>query len=236
MADGLRLYAIGDIHGRADLLDALIDMIVADHEARPPKPMRLVFLGDLIDRGPESARVVERAIEIKRHWPSTQFLMGNHEEVFVRVLAGDMDVLPLFCRIGGRETILSYGISVEDYNRMLLPELLVAFRSAVPSVHRFFIERFEDMVIAGDYAFVHAGIRPGIPLEDQQQSDLHWIRGEFLDHRLPHDKIIVHGHSITTSVSLRPNRIGIDTGAYMSGVLTAMGFDGSDYWTVQTST
>lgn len=228
--DGIRLYAIGDIHGRRDLLDRLIDVIEADDAARGPAEVRLLFLGDLVDRGPDSAGVVARALEIAQMAPATRFLMGNHEEVFLKVLEGDEKALRFFCKIGGRETILSYGIAAEDYDRMDYAELLTAVIAAVPAAHRDFLQRFEDMVVLGDYAFVHAGIRPGVALADQRPGDLRWIREPFLDWAAPHEKIIVHGHSISPTVEAPGNRIGIDTGAYLSDTLTAAGFERHQWW------
>lgn len=227
---GERIYAIGDIHGCADLLDALLEQIMADHAGRPPAELRLIFLGDLIDRGPDSARVVERAMAVANAEPQTRFLMGNHEEVFLKALDGDEKAMRFFCRIGGRETILSYGMSEDEYNRYDYTELADAMSKIVPDTHRQFLSGFEDVVIAGDYAFVHAGIRPGVPLAQQQQSDLRWIRDLFLDSTATHEQIIVHGHTIATDIESRANRIGIDTGAYASGKLSAMAFEGTERW------
>lgn len=232
--DGIRLYAIGDIHGRRDLLDQLLDVIEADDAARGPAEMQLLFLGDLVDRGPDSAGVVARALEIARLAPATRLLMGNHEEVFLKVLEGDEKALRFFCKIGGRETILSYGIAPGDYDRMDYAELLAAVIDAVPTEHRAFLERFEDMIVLGDYAFVHAGIRPGVPLTEQRQADLRWIREPFLVWGQPHEKVIVHGHSIAPAIEAPGNRIGVDTGAYLSGVLSAVGFEGSRWWTLHS--
>lgn len=232
--EGRRLYAIGDIHGRLDLLDKLLDQIDEDSDCRSPVETELIFLGDLIDRGPESAGVVERAIEIGRARPSTHFLMGNHEEVFLKVLDGDLAALKLFCRIGGRETILSYGMTDREYASLDYEELLGAVVNIVPEHHRTFLAAFEDMVLVGDYVFVHAGIRPEHPLADQRPGDLRWIRERFLDSTVQHERIVVHGHSIEEHVVMRPNRIGIDTGAYLTGRLTALGLEGSSRWAIAT--
>lgn len=231
---GLRVYAIGDIHGRLDLLEQLLSQIETDNAARPDAKVQLVFLGDLIDRGPHSADVVELMMGLKRQHPDTRFLMGNHEEVFLLALGGDKKALRFFTRIGGRETILSYGISPEQYDSVDFDELLVLAQARVPTQHGEFLASFEDMVILGDYAFVHAGIHPDIPLGSQKTSDLRWIREKFLDHPGPHEKIIVHGHSISADVEVQNNRIGLDTGAYASGRLTAMGLEGDSRWVLQT--
>lgn len=229
---GERLYAIGDIHGCADLLDALLEQIMADHARRSPAQLKLIFLGDLIDRGPDSAAVVERAMAIASVEPHTRFLMGNHEEVFLNALDGEEKAMRFFCRIGGRETMLSYGMREDEYNRCDYAGLAEVMSKIVPDAHRQFISGFDDIVIAGDYAFVHAGIRPGVPLAQQQQSDMRWIRDLFLDSTATHEQIIVHGHTITTDIETRANRIGIDTGAYATGKLSAMAFEGTERWSL----
>lgn len=228
--DAMRLYVIGDIHGRLDLLDALLERIDADDAERPPLEPRLIFLGDLIDRGPDSAGVIDRAMTIARVAPQTRFLMGNHEEVFLKVLGGDLAALKFFCRIGGRETILSYGLSVADYDRLDYEALMAVVLDIVPPAHRQFLMQFHDMVEIGDYVFVHAGIRPDRTLADQKPADLRWIREPFLGSSARHEKIVLHGHTITSEVEVRPNRIGIDTGAYVTGKLTALGFEGDRWW------
>jgi serine/threonine protein phosphatase 1 len=235
LSAGQRVYAIGDIHGRRDLLDALLEVIRADDANRGAAQSRIIFLGDLIDRGPDSAQVVDRTIEIAEGPWNCQFLLGNHEEIFLKALAGDMKALALFNRIGGRETILSYGVSEEAYRNADYPELHALMIQSVPAAHIAFLESFEDLIVLGDYAFVHAGVRPGYALADQRASDLRWIRREFLDYTSGFEKIIVHGHTITEDVELRPNRIGLDTGAYASGKLTAMGFEGAERWVLDTS-
>ncbi len=235
MPPGQRIYAVGDIHGRLDLLDALLAQIDADDAARSRTETQLLFLGDLIDRGPQSAQVVERLIQLAQQRPSTRFLLGNHEEVFLSALSGDVKALKFFSRIGGRETILSYGITEQEYQDFDYPELLERLISLVPTQHRAFLEAFEDMVVVGDYAFVHAGIRPESSLAEQKIGDLRWIRAEFLAHQGPLEKIIVHGHTIAPTVEMTAHRIGLDTGAYASGKLTAMGFEGDRRWILDTS-
>jgi serine/threonine protein phosphatase 1 len=230
---GERVYAIGDIHGRLDLLDLLLASIDEDDSRRGPAHTRYIFLGDLIDRGPQSAQVIDRVRAFHAARPSTQMLLGNHEEVFALAARGDMAALKLFARIGGRETVLSYGISERDYFEAGFPELMTMLQQAVPAQDLAFLDTFDDMVIVGDYAFVHAGVRPDESLANQRVSDLRWIRDEFLDFRGALEKIVVHGHTITDDVEQRRHRIGIDTGAYRSGRLTAMGFEGSERWVLQ---
>lgn len=232
--EGSRVYAVGDIHGRRDLLDTLLDAIDADSAARDRAETIVVFLGDLVDRGPDSRGVVERLIEYAGGPHRTRFLMGNHEEVFLRALAGDLKSLRFLLRIGGRATIASYGIDDAEYQRLDFDALSAALQARVPAAHIDFLSAFEETVEAGDYLFVHAGVRPGIDLAAQQPSDLRWIRDDFLLHRESFGKLVVHGHSITEDVDIRANRIGIDTGAYESGRLTAIGLERGERWFLST--
>lgn len=233
--DGQRIYAIGDIHGRLDLLDELLAMIAADDAARAPAAATVIFLGDLVDRGPDSAGVVERLRQLAETDSRLRFLTGNHEEVFHHAVQDDgVESLKFFCRIGGRETILSYGISEAAYNAMDYPELKIALTDLVPESHLAFIAGFEDMIEIGDYLFVHAGIRPDVPLPEQRPRDLRWIREPFLSHASPHCRMIVHGHTILPDIDYQPNRIGLDTGAYASGKLTAIGLENDTRWALQT--
>jgi serine/threonine protein phosphatase 1 len=231
---GRRVYAVGDIHGRSDLLDALLRRIEADAADRGQADTTIVFLGDLVDRGPDSRGVVERLIDFSRGPIATRFLMGNHEEVFLRALSGDLKALRFLIRIGGRETILSYGVSGQAYRDLDFEALSALIRAQVPAAHVEFLSGFERAVEIGDYLFVHAGIRPGVALADQSGADLRWIRDDFLQHRDDFGKLVIHGHSISEDVDLRSNRIGIDTGAYASGRLTAIGLEGNDRWLLST--
>jgi serine/threonine protein phosphatase 1 len=232
---GMRVYAVGDIHGRLDLLDDLLRQMEADNAARAAADTTVIFLGDLIDRGPESAQVVQRLLDLGAGTDQVRFLLGNHEEVFLKSMAGEERALPFFLRIGGKPTVLSYGISQDEYDRSDYAELLELLRERVPQAHLDFLAGFEDMIVLGDYAFVHAGVRPGVPLDAQKPETLRWIREDFLDSIEPCEKIVVHGHTIADEVEERASRIGIDTGAYASGRLTAMGFEGSERWILQTS-
>lgn len=225
--DDVRVYAIGDIHGRFDLFEALLASIDADHAAHAPKRRVLVLLGDLVDRGPDSAAVVERARQlVASEAEQVHALAGNHEELMLLALDGDREATRVFLRAGGRETILSYGVPRDAYERADFAEMPALMRAHVPAEHIAFLESLENLVEIGDYAFVHAGIRPGVPLAEQRTEHLRWIRSGFLDHRGAHPRMIVHGHTITETVDERPNRIGIDTGAYQSGRLTAIVLDG----------
>lgn len=235
LPDGLRVYAIGDIHGRRDLLDQLLEQIKEDDSSRADADTHIVFLGDLMDRGPDSSGVIDRAMELSQaRRDNVHFLMGNHEEVYLAAATGDEKLVRFFCKIGGRETILSYDITPQDYNALSMEELAERMPVLLPPHHVEFVSGFKDRIVVGDYAFVHAGVRPGVPIEEQQPKDLRWIREDFIIDDTPHDKLIVHGHTITDDVEECSNRIGIDTGAYMSGMLTALGLEGGNRWYLKT--
>lgn len=233
---GRRVYAIGDVHGRNDLLEQLIGKIVEDDRQRDALDSEIIFLGDLVDRGPDSAGVIDTAMRLKADARNVRFLMGNHEEVYLAAATGDEKSVRFFNRIGGRETILSYPISMQEYIELDIEELAQRIPELFPQDHVDFIASFEDQIIIGDYAFVHAGIRPGIPLAEQRQKDLRWIRDDFLSAQDAHEKIIVYGHTINDEVVETGTRIGIDTGAYYSNKLTALGLEGSKRWYLDTAT
>lgn len=223
---GTRVYAIGDVHGRLDLLDALLERI-ADESARDrAECVHLVMLGDLIDRGPQSAQVVERLLTVPKGVDEMHLLMGNHEEALLEILDGAHSQLPGWIRYGGEQALQSYGL--EDTSIFGDREALVAkIHAGIPASHVRLFRSMVDYVQIGDYLFVHAGIFPGRPLEQQAAHDLRWIRDEFLDDNRDHGVMVVHGHTITPDVDCRVNRIGIDTGAYRSGMLTALVIEGS---------
>lgn len=233
--DGMRVYAIGDIHGRDDLLTALLAKIEADDQQRGAADTQIIFLGDLMDRGPGSAGVIEIAMALKTSGKNVRFLMGNHEEVFVSACRKrDPKVTRFFLRIGGEETVLSYPITRAEYITLDMEQLTDRLSTLVPQTHVDFIESFEDQIVVGDYVFVHAGIRPGVALSEQKPSDLRWIRDEFVDQRGDLEKVVVYGHTIYEEVEERGSRIGIDTGAYSSGKLTALALEGGQRWYLQT--
>jgi serine/threonine protein phosphatase 1 len=232
--EGERIYAIGDVHGRLDCLDALIARMAADDAGRPPANTTYVFLGDLVDRGPDSKGVVERLLQFSRSGRPCRFIKGNHESVFVDAAEGDAKGARMLVRMGGRSTMLSYGISEADYDALDYPELAARLAELVPHEHRAFLSAFEMYAVYGDYLFVHAGIRPGVPLEEQRIEDLCWIRQPFLNHRRSFGPMVVHGHTVTEEVEERSNRIGIDTGAFASGRLTALGLEGETRWFLTT--
>lgn len=230
-----RAYVIGDVHGCLDQLERLLARIEAEIDERPNPRTSIVFLGDLIDRGPASAQVVERLRTYTPPGATTHFVMGNHEEVMLRVLAGETELVPSWLRFGGEETLRSYGVEPRQIKGLRSADLLARLREAIPDEHIDFLEGFADSISFGGYLFVHAGIRPGIELSEQSQSDLRWIREPFLQDSTDHGFIVVHGHTITNSVEVAPNRIGIDTGAFCTGTLTALAIEGRERWLIQTS-
>jgi serine/threonine protein phosphatase 1 len=222
---GERVYAVGDIHGRLDLFEALVEAIERDDASRAAADTTVILLGDLVDRGPASAGVIALA----REWQQrrrVRILAGNHEEMFLRSFE-EIEMLRHFIRHGGRETILSYGVPRARFAEATLEEAQELMRSFVPATDREFLAGFEDMVAIGDYLFVHAGINPKVPLTEQKQHDLRWIREPFLSHSEPHGPVVVHGHTIRDAPDDCGNRIGIDTGAFMSGRLTALVLEGT---------
>ncbi len=220
-----RVYAIGDIHGRLDLLDALIDAIEQEDAEAPAAETTVILLGDLIDRGADSAGVIRRA----REWQGqrkVRILCGNHEEMFLRSFK-DAEIMRHFLRHGGRQTLLSYGVDRDALADASIEKAQKLMNRAVPGADRVYISGFEDIIEIGDYVFVHAGVDPEVPLEAQRKSDLRWIREPFLSYAEPLEKVVVHGHTISNLPEDRGNRIGIDTGAYSSGRLTALVLEGS---------
>lgn len=225
---GKRLYAIGDVHGRLDLVDELLGRIEDDITDRLVDTAAVVFLGDLIDRGPDSAGVVER-LQSLRHFPAkTLFLLGNHEEFLLRALAGEPGVAHDWLGFGGDACAESYGIAPSTLHAMDEQRIAEVLRVAIPAAHVEFLGTFGDTFAFGDYLLVHAGIRPGVPIEEQQPRDLRWIRQPFLSDTHDHGCMVIHGHTISDGVDRRSNRIGIDTGAYRTGILTAAVIEGED--------
>lgn len=230
---GTRYYVIGDIHGRLDLYDAMIGAIEDDDASRSPADTQIVLLGDLVDRGLDSAGVIART----RTWQeqrSVRVLAGNHEEMFLGAFSKP-EVLRHFLKHGGRETVLSYGLSKKQFNAMTLEELFELLPKLVPQTERDYIAAFEELIVAGDYVFAHAGIDPSVPLDEQKRKDLLWIRDRFLSYEGPLEKVVVHGHTIFDRVMDCGNRIGIDTGAFRSGVLTALVLEGDQKRIIQAS-
>jgi serine/threonine protein phosphatase 1 len=215
-----RIYAIGDIHGRADLLFDVIERIDDDRRRRPVQRAVEVYLGDYIDRGHESKAVIDILCQRLVH-RNAICLRGNHEAILEDFLE-DPDVIHGWKRLGGLSTLASYGLSVSPGAQLAPAELHRAFCSKLPRTHVLFLGCLRNIYHCGDYLFVHAGIRPGVPLDAQVPDDLIWIRDEFLQSTADHGWTVVHGHTPVTHPHICSNRINIDTGAVHSGRLTCM--------------
>jgi serine/threonine protein phosphatase 1 len=226
---GMRVYAIGDIHGRADLLVRQHALIEADFAANPVPIVNLVYLGDYIDRGPNSRGVLDILAQGVNDFVMRTLLRGNHEEMLLRFLE-DHSVGPAWCQLGGLETLHSYGIDAEKVIKDGgYADLSARFRETLPSHHLTILSQLKTSFAIGNYFFCHAGVRPGIPLERQNERDLVWIREKFLDATGHFGKIVVHGHSPVDQPDFRKNRINIDTGAYATGKLTCLVLEGNAY-------
>jgi Calcineurin-like phosphoesterase len=219
--DGVRIYAVGDVHGRADLLQRLLAAIDHDLIRYPVRRSIEVFLGDYMDRGPASREVLD--ILLKRgRTRQTVFLKGNHER-YVTEFLHDPSILTDWRAFGGFETLMSYGVvPILSPDRDQQSELATKFAQALPQAHLQWLNRLRRSFICGDYFFVHAGVRPGIPLLKQHENDLLLIRDEFLLWEHDFSKVIVHGHTPVSEPDIRSNRINIDTGAYVTGQLTCL--------------
>ena len=220
----MRLYAVGDVHGCRDALAGLHRAIGADLAARPAADWRIVHLGDYVDRGADSRGVMDFLLGRMADDPHVLCLCGNHDEMFAQALGGERRACELWLVNGGAETLESYGVSLTGF--------LDAIRSgragceAVPEAHRDFLAELETSARFGDFYFVHAGVDPGRALGAQERRDQLWIREPFLTSRQQFDAVIVHGHTPVRRVAVRPNRIGIDTGAVFGGPLTCLVLEG----------
>ena len=231
---GKRCYAIGDVHGRLDLLRQLFAQIEAHGQTRPETETFIVLLGDLIDRGPDSRGVLDYLLERSLGSDRLIILAGNHETMLLAAMTGERHALNRWLANGGDACVRSYGLDPRQLQAHDAPGVVHSLESAIPLRHREFVRSFSDSVRFGDYLLVHAGIRPGNSIAQQRPDDLRWIRSEFLDSDLDHGARIVHGHSNLTDVEFRHNRIGIDTSAHRTGVLTALWIDGAEYGLLQT--
>jgi len=219
---GERIYAIGDVHGCYELMRRLIDRIGEHHAALPePRALHIVFLGDLIDRGPDSAAVLDFVYNLQLKSDRVVTLLGNHEEAMLNVLDGDASMLRHWLGFGGRETLQSFDIdppAPDEHPR----EFLRRLQSGTPRAIVRWLRSLPLTAQSGDYFFCHAGVRPDVSLRRQSRKDLLWIRDDFLDHDEELDAVIVHGHSIERNTVIRPHRIGVDSGAYVTGKLSAI--------------
>ena len=228
-----RVYAVGDIHGRSDLLDRMIRLIRKDAAGHSQTPI-LVFLGDYVDRGKDSKGVIGQLIDL-RHEFAVQLLRGNHDQVLLDFLR-DPNIYRVWRDFGAVETLLSYGVRppLSD-EEAALKDARDRFARALPSKHRAFLDALSLSWEIGDYFFSHAGVRPGTAFEEQRPADLLWIREEFLNSTVDFGKVVVHGHTPTEAAVKKPNRIGVDTGAYATGRLTAAVLAGAECRFLETS-
>ena len=237
LPSGQRVYAIGDIHGHLSLLDNLLSQVLEDAQQYPEHSKTLVFLGDYVDRGPDSKGVLERLRTLDLPGFEIICLSGNHEEMLLTFLE-DVTMGLRWLRVGGRETLASYGIAT-DAEETDIAGTQWALVKALSGKHTDFLRGLGLSYQVGDYLFVHAGIRPGRPIIVQDKEDLLWIREPFLTSQRDHGKVVVHGHSVRFDAEFYPNedipcRIGIDTGAYKNGVLTCLALVGKEKSLIQT--
>ena len=234
--EGERVYAIGDIHGRLDLLQMLVPAVEEEQRNLPPARPTMVFLGDYVDRGPDSRGVIDWLCE--RPLPAFErvHLRGNHEAWFEEFLT-DISVGPSWLYCGGVQTLKSYGVRAalgeDDPMRLRVSQADLA--AALPASHRAFLRALVPYHVIGGYLFAHAGVRPGVPLADQSLDDLLWIRDAFLHATADHGHVVVHGHTIANEAQICPNRIGIDTGAFATNVLTCLVLEADRYRLIQTA-
>jgi serine/threonine protein phosphatase 1 len=234
LAAGERIYAVGDLHGRLDLLRDLLGHVNHDIEMRAPCRTRLVLLGDMIDRGPFSREVLLAVRRLQERTGRVIALCGNHEEMLLQSAAGNGTLQQVWFDNGGDATLSSYGLEPVDFMRLVavvrgrvltrwLGSETLGWLASLPTSYR-----------SGDYFFCHAGVRPGIPLSEQRREDLLWIRNEFLVSRRRHGAVVVHGHSEAYEVEVKRNRINVDTAAYLFDELTAVGLEGQERWFLST--
>ncbi|QPC94636.1 metallophosphoesterase [Mesorhizobium sp. INR15] len=232
--EGVRLYAIGDVHGRLDLLAAMHSQIMAEIERDQPFDWRVIHLGDYVDRGPDSKGVIDFLIEARKRDPRHLMLAGNHDIGFLDFLKTPAPD-GLFVRFGGIQTAQSYGVAITEGASAWFGKAEAAVRKghtalveAVPRSHVAFLRSLPFSLTLGDFFFCHAGIKPGVALERQSMQDLIWIRDVFHNHPGLFPKIIVHGHTPVAEAEVMANRVNVDTLAWQSGILTALVVDGSD--------
>jgi len=220
-----RIYAVGDIHGRADLLLETMARIDDDLERRPIRHAVEVYLGDYIDRGPDSKTVID-LLAVRLVKKRAVCLRGNHEALMEDFLRDPASLQP-WLQLGGMQTLASYGLNLHPGIIETEADTQLGFWRAFPRSHELFLQCLRYSFCCGDFLFVHAGIRPNIPIEQQDHHDLLWIRREFLNSAQHHGKFIVHGHTPVPHPDIRQNRINIDTGAWRTGTLTCIAIEGT---------
>ena len=226
-----RIYAIGDIHGRSDLLELLHEQILEDARSCGSGRLVAVYIGDYVDRGLQSRKVIDLLLNKPLEGFENVYLKGNHDAWLLSFLE-DYDAGPSWFATGGQATLISYGVGLVDggSEKERLEKAQRELKEFLPPSHLQFLERLALWHVEGDYLFVHAGIKPGVGIEKQVESDLLWIREEFLDSERDHGFRVVHGHSVTDNPDIQRNRIGIDTGAFATNRLTSIVFEGSSHW------
>jgi len=233
--DNTRIYAIGDIHGYADLLEKLCQKINADLDKYPIQQHKIIFLGDYIDRGPDSAGCVEYLINLITENENVICLKGNHEDKLEKFLCDPLSTANSFFTYGGVETVESYGVGTAGYryNDQKTIEICKELNSRIPDHHKEFYAKLVEAATFGDYMFVHAGVRPGVALDQQSSHDLIWIRSEFIIHQELFEKVIIHGHTPAFPMEILPNRINVDTHAYDTGVLSCIVLQDKEYRVIE---
>jgi serine/threonine protein phosphatase 1 len=229
---GMRIYAIGDVHGCDDLLAAMHEKVFADLAARPVADHRIIHLGDYIDRGPKSAAVIERLVDLTARDERVLCLRGNHEAMFLDFLEDPFEGGQNFLANSGDKTLASYGVPMEAGGLSSMRDiigLLYATLEVLPVEHRQFIAKLPYTFRFGDFFFCHAGVRPDLPLDQQDKFDLLWIREAFLGSNADFGAVVIHGHTPVAAPDIRPNRINIDTGAVLGGPLTCVVLEGREY-------
>ena len=235
---GRLIYAVGDVHGRMDLLEELLGMIAVDAAAtQPSEAPILVFLGDYVDRGPASRDVIDCLVRLTTLTNiEVRALKGNHEQAMMVFLVNP-EFGPAWQQHGGAATLASYGVGAPPTRTPIEPweEARLALIQAMPDTHLAFLQSLELFAEYGDYVFVHAGLRPGVPLARQVEQDLLWIREELIEERRPFEKVVVHGHTPEAEPVFNRVRVGLDTGAYATGVLTAARLYGTEQSVLQAT-
>ena len=232
-----RIYAIGDVHGHIALLDTLFTSIEKDLKEHPIDNHKIIFLGDYIDRGPDSSGCVEFLIQLMATNKNVICLKGNHEDKLENFLEDPIKFADSFFTYGGTDCAISYGVDMSTGYRGNDEEALEIAKDLgerMPGNHKAFYADLQTTVTIGDYMFTHAGVRPGIALDQQSTHDLIWIRAEFISNSELYEKVIIHGHTPTFPMEVLQNRINVDTWAYDTGVLSCIVLEGTDYRVIDT--
>lgn len=233
MPKGIRAYVVGDVHAQCELLLDLMKAVEQDNAGRAPADLQLIFLGDYIDRGLQSAQLLGILTKASQ-FENAVFLRGNHEQLLLDVHGGSIESAMIWPKIGGASTLSSFGVDIGSFDLSDPIDVIEATQRAIPAEVIAWLSSLPLSYQLGDYYFVHAGVRPGVPLENQSERDQLWIRDEFTKSPRFHGATIVHGHTVNPQgPSIAENRIGLDTGAYKTGRLTALGLEGEERWCIE---